>query len=101
MIGFDRHAVFDEMDRQRRVPRQQFVHQALEVGRQVLNDHERHARVLGQVFEEANERIEPARGGPDSHDKARRHDDVLRTGASRRTIGVRVGIFVRHRFTPR
>ena len=71
VVGFDRHAVFDEMDRQQRVPRQQFVHQALEVWRQVLDDDERHPGVFREVVEEAHERIEAAGGRADA-------DDVLR-----------------------
>ena len=50
------------------MPREELVHQALEVGRQVLDDHERHPVSLGQVVEEALERFEPAGGGADSDD---------------------------------
>ncbi|HYJ51844.1 MAG TPA: hypothetical protein VEW04_01615, partial [Allosphingosinicella sp.] len=62
MVGLDRHPVLDQMDRQRGVPREQLVHQALEVGRQVLDDHEGHAGVFGQRVEEALECVE-ATGG--------------------------------------
>jgi hypothetical protein len=68
VLRLDRHPVLHEMDRQLGVPRQELVHHALEVGRQVLNDHERQARSLGQVVEEAFDRFEAAGGGADPHD---------------------------------
>ena len=106
MIGLDRHAVFDEMDRERRMARQQLVHEALEVRRQVLNDHERHAGVLRQVIEEAHERIEPARRRADADDKTRRHRMNPRAGLVRRGC-VRVArrplchLFTRHSCPPK
>jgi hypothetical protein len=60
VVGFYRHAVFDEVYGQHRMPPKQFVHEAFEVGREVLDDDERHARVLGQVVEEAHQRVQPA-----------------------------------------
>ena len=72
VVGLDRHAVLDEVDRQRGVPRQQLVHQALEVGRQVLDDDERHPGVARDVVEEALERFEAAGRRADADDEARR-----------------------------
>ena len=43
-VRLDQHLVLGLPDRHRRPPRQQLVHQALEVRRQVLQDDERHAR---------------------------------------------------------
>ena len=71
VLRLDRHPVLDEVDRQLGVTGQELVHHALEVGREVLNDDERHARLLGQVVEEALDRLEPAGGGADPHDVRR------------------------------
>ena len=68
VVRLDQHAVLDEVDRQLGVPREELVHQALEVRRQVLDDHERHAGVLRHVVEEALERFEPAGGSADADD---------------------------------
>ena len=68
VVGLDQHAVLDEVDRQLGVPREQLVHQALEVGRQVLDDDERHPGVAREVVEEALERLEAAGGGADADD---------------------------------
>ncbi len=76
VVGLDRHAVLDEMDRQPGVSRQQLVHQALEVGREVLNDDEGHPGLARHVVEEAFERVEPPRRRADPHD-ARRHSRFL------------------------
>jgi hypothetical protein len=46
--------------RQLGAPRQDLVHQALEVGGQMLNDHERHARVGRYAIEEAFEGFQAA-----------------------------------------
>jgi hypothetical protein len=53
------------------VPRDQLVHQAAEVGRQVLDDHERHAGIGGHLREQLLERFEAARGGADADDPGR------------------------------
>ena len=42
VVGLDEHPVLDEVDRQLGVPSEELVHQALEVGREVLDDDERH-----------------------------------------------------------
>ena len=68
VVGLDRHPVLDEVDRQLGVPREQLVHQALEVGRQVLDDHERHPGVVRDVVEEALEGLEPAGRCADADD---------------------------------
>jgi hypothetical protein len=71
VVGLDRHAVLDEIDGQQRVPRQQFVHQALEVWRQVLDDDERHPGFLGKVVEEPHERVKSTGGGAYTDNVAR------------------------------
>ena len=48
---------------------EQLVHQALEVGRQVLDDDEGHPACRRQGVEEALERLEPAGGGADADDQ--------------------------------
>jgi len=48
-------AELDEVNRRVGVPRQELVHQALEVGRQVLDDDERHPARLRDVIEEGFE----------------------------------------------
>jgi hypothetical protein len=60
VIGFDGHAIGDELNWQRRVSRQQFVHQALEVRRQVLDDDEGHPCIFGKAVEEPYEGVEAA-----------------------------------------
>jgi len=71
VVSFDRHPVFNEMDGQHRVPRQEFIHQAFEIGREVLNDDECHPRRFGQALEKADKGIEPARGGANADHKGR------------------------------
>ena len=66
VVALDRHPVGHQADRQVRPTRQQLVHEALEVGRQVLDDHERQAAVGGDVVEEPLERLEATRGGADA-----------------------------------
>jgi hypothetical protein len=82
VIGLDGHAVLNQMDGQRRVTGEELVHQALEIGGEVLNDDERHPRVLRQVVEESYERVEPARRRADA-------DHVLRPLAPPRLIRAR------------
>ena len=67
-VRLDRHVVLGLADRHRRPPRQQLVHQALEVRRQVLQDDERHAGVGGQLREQPFERLEPAGRRADADD---------------------------------
>ena len=75
VVRLDLHPVLDEGHRQLRTSRQELVHQTLEVRRQVLHDHEGHARVRGQVVEEGFERFEAPRRGADA-------DHVPRGGGS-------------------
>jgi hypothetical protein len=51
-VGLDRHVVFGLTDAQLGAPRQQLVHQALEVGREMLEHHERHTDVGGDMGEQ-------------------------------------------------
>jgi hypothetical protein len=60
VVGLDQHAVLDEMDGEIGVTSEQLVHQALEVRREVLDDHEGHAAGQGHVVEERFERLEPS-----------------------------------------
>ncbi len=55
-------AVFDELDGQARAPPQELVHHALEVGREVLDDDEREARIVRHCSEELLERFESTGG---------------------------------------
>ena len=70
VVRADGHAVLRDRHGHIAVPCDQLVHQAAEVGREVLDDDERHARVLWEVPEEANERIEPSCRRPDPNDEA-------------------------------
>ena len=72
VIGFDRHSVLDEVDRKFGVTSEQLVHHAFEIGRQVLDDHERHPGVLRDVVEEALDGLEPTRRCSDADDVGRR-----------------------------
>ena len=67
-VGLDERLVLGLPDRHRRAAPQQLVHQALEVGRQVLEDDEGHPGVGRQPGEEPLERLEPAGRGPDRDD---------------------------------
>ena len=60
--------VLDQAHRELRAPRQDLVHQALEVGRQVLHHDERHPGVGRHVVEEAFNRFQPTGRGTDPHD---------------------------------
>ena len=50
------------------VASQQFVHQALEIGREMLDDHERQAGVFRDVIEEMLDGFQPARRRADADD---------------------------------
>jgi hypothetical protein len=69
VVRLDGHPVLAEMDRQRRTAGQDLVHQTLEVGREVLNDHERHAGVDRHVLEEPLERLEAPSRRADADDE--------------------------------
>ena len=64
VVGLDRHPVLDQVDRQLGVTGQELVHHAFEVGRQVLDDHERHPGVPRQVVEEALDGSSPPAEAP-------------------------------------
>jgi hypothetical protein len=81
VVGLDDHPVFDEMDRQRGVPREELVHQALEVGGQVLDEHEGHAARAREVVEEALERVEPASRCSDTDDMRGVNRSLLATSS--------------------
>jgi hypothetical protein len=67
-VRLHRHVVLGLADPHLRPPGEQFVHQALEVGRQVLQHHERHAGVGREVREETLEGFEAAGGSADTDD---------------------------------
>jgi hypothetical protein len=67
-VGLDRHVVIGLPDTQGRATREQLVHQTLEVGRQVLQHDECHARVSRKLGEQPLERIEAARRRTNGHD---------------------------------
>jgi len=60
------------LDRHRGVPCQGLVHQALEVGREVLDQDERRTGPGGKPVEQQLDRLEPPGGGADRHDVAGR-----------------------------
>jgi hypothetical protein len=64
-VRFDLEIVLGLADSHLRPPRQQLIHQALEVGREVLQDDERHTRVGGKRREQPLERLEAAGRGAD------------------------------------
>jgi hypothetical protein len=68
-VALDRVAVARDPDRDVGPPREQRVHHALEVGRQVLEHDERHARVPRHRAEQRLERLEPARRRPHADDE--------------------------------
>jgi len=67
-VGLHRHVVLGQPHRHRRAPRQQLVHEALEIRRQMLQDDEGHAGVGRQVAEQPFERLEAARRCADADD---------------------------------
>lgn len=71
MVRLDVHAVLHEMNRERGVPGEQLVHHALEVRRQVLDDHERHPGVARQAVEESLDGVEAAGRRADADDVRR------------------------------
>ena len=64
VVGLDGHPVLDQVDRQLGVPRQELVHQALEVGRQVLDDDERHAGVRRRLSKKRSSASSPPAEAP-------------------------------------
>ena len=54
----------DPVDRDLGVPRQQLVHQALEVGREVLHHDERQAGIQRDLVEEPFDRLQPPAEAP-------------------------------------
>ena len=70
-VRLQRHFVADPVDRHPGMARQQIVHQALEVRREVLNDHEGQAAVRGHMVEEFLQGGQPSGGGADGYDEAR------------------------------
>ncbi len=86
VVGQDHHAVLHHPDRQVRVPRQELVHHALEVGREVLHQHVGHAAVGRDAVEEALEGVEAPRRRADADDEGR-HADLGGCGGVRRVRG--------------
>jgi hypothetical protein len=72
VVRADLDAVLHVQDGHGGVPGQQLVHRALEVGRQVLHEHEGHAAVGRQLVEEALDGVQSAGGGTDAHHVRRR-----------------------------
>jgi hypothetical protein len=58
------------------VPREQLVHEALEVGREVLDDHEGEPAGRRDRLEEALESLQPAGRGTDADDEQGRRAGV-------------------------
>ena len=75
VVGLDAHPVLHEPDREVGMPREQLVHHALEVRREVLDDDEGHAQPARQMVEESLEGLESPGGCSDA-------DDVIGEGAS-------------------
>ena len=67
-LGSNLDAIGDTMDRHARVPRQQFVHQALEIGRQVLDDDVGHAAVVRHRLKHLLQRLQTAGRRPHADD---------------------------------
>jgi len=60
-VGLDRHLVLGRADAHGRASRQQLIHEAPEVRREMLQDDEGHAGIGGKLCEQPLERIEPSR----------------------------------------
>ena len=75
-IRLDQHLVLGRADLHLRAPRQQLVHQTLEVRRQVLEDDEGHPGVGGEMREQPLEGVEPAGRGADADDEVVGGQDV-------------------------
>jgi hypothetical protein len=65
-VGLDVHVVLDQQHGDASAAGEQLVHHALEVGREVLHDDERHSRVLRHGAEQLFECVEPAGGSADA-----------------------------------
>jgi hypothetical protein len=80
-VGRDRGRLDDLQHRHAGEPRQELVHQALEVGRQVLDDDERHAGVGRHGLEQALEGLEATRRrtDPDHEGRALVRTDIVVT----------------------
>jgi hypothetical protein len=72
VVGLDDLSVRGERNGHFRVAREQLGHERLEVGREVLNDDERHARVGRHGSEKTLERFETARRCANPDDSKRR-----------------------------
>ena len=68
-VGFDDHAVLDNLDRKGCVTRDHFMEQALPVRTEVRGDDERHARVGGHLPEQPFQGLDTACGGADTGDE--------------------------------
>jgi len=66
-VLFDRHRLRHLQHRHARRFLNDLVGDALVIGRQVQNDHERHATVLRHMLEKQLDRLQAARRGADAH----------------------------------
>ena len=71
VVGLDGGAVRGLADRHRRGLGQRVAQEARVRGIEVLDEHERHAAVGGEVLEELGERVQPSRRGADADDRKR------------------------------
>ncbi|MNN12373.1 hypothetical protein D3C81_1253610 [compost metagenome] len=85
-VFFDRHRTADLQHRHFGRFLDDLVGDTLVVGRQVKNDHERHAVVLRHVFKEPLDRLQPARRRTDPH-----HRKVQRAWAQGLSLGNSIG----------
>ena len=73
------------------VLREDLGHQAFAVGRQVLDEHERHPWLVGHSLEEFDERLQPARRCADPDDRKRQPRSFFRANR----LGLPVMLFRR------
>ena len=67
-VALDAHLVFNLAHDHVGPRAQQLGHQAFMIRRQVLDQHEGHARMIRHSFEQPDERLQPTRRRADSHD---------------------------------
>jgi hypothetical protein len=71
VIRLDVQIVGDFVHWERRGPSQQLRERAVVLRVEMLHEYEAHTRVEWQMLQERRERLEPAGGGPDAHDRER------------------------------
>jgi hypothetical protein len=95
VVCLDQHAILGEPHRHVAVPGDQLVHQAPEIRRQMLHDHEGHPGVGRHLREQLLERFEPAGRGPDADDPRGCGREQLARGSRRVSIHVELEVFHR------